>query len=52
MKRFQSKGHNIGTYTINKVFYLATMTKNRYFHTKTLGYHLFMELLVNHTKIK
>ena len=49
--RIQSKVHNIRTYRINKV-YLSCYNDKKYIYLTmhTVGYHIFINLLVNHRK--
>ena len=51
MNRIQSKDHNIGSYTVyEKFLYFLKMKKYIYLKMDILGYHIFINLLVNHIK--
>ena len=51
MNRTQSKNHNAGTCSIDKVSLSCHHAKNIYLKTDTKEYNIFINLLVNHIKI-
>ena len=50
-KKIQSKNHNIESYRINKVSLPCYNNSNIYLKMDIVDYHIFINLLVNHTKI-
>ena len=50
MSRIQSKDQNIGAYSINKISLSSCDDKNIYLKIDIKGYHIFINLLVNHTR--
>lgn len=52
MNRSQSKDHNIKTCKIDKINLSFNNEKNIYLTTDTIGYYIFINLLVNHAKRK
>ena len=51
MKRIQSKDHNKDCIELIKFLCPFTMIKSIYLNTNIGGYHIFMNLLINHLKI-
>ena len=51
MNRIQSKDHQIGTYRKIKPSFSCYDDENIYLKMDTVDYHIFINLLVNHTKI-
>ena len=49
MKRVQSKDHDTGTCRM-QILHLVMITKNIYLKTDTIGFHIFINLLVDHAK--
>ena len=50
MNRIQSKDHNVGSHRINKISLCSYNNKNMYLKVNIVGYHIFINLLVNHIK--
>ena len=49
MKRVQSKDYDTGTCRM-QILHLVMITKNIYLKTDTIGFHIFINLLVDHAK--
>ena len=51
MNRIPSKDHKIATYKINKIYFPCYNDTKKYFKMIIIGNHIFIYLIVNHTKI-
>ena len=51
MNRIQSKDHNVGLYRVNKISLSFYDSKNIYLKLDIVGYHIFINLCINHCKM-